>query len=62
MGVFWSETPGDGLSKIGPSNYGHGAARECNLKRGGQLHEQITQFCAPYHSYLLVVKSNYTPF
>ena len=47
MGVFWSETPGDGLSNIGPSNYGHGAARECNLKRGGQLHEQITHFMPP---------------
>ena len=44
MGVFGSETPGDRLSKIGPSNYGHGAARECNLKRGAILHEQITSF------------------
>ena len=47
MGVFGSETPGDRLSKIGPSNYGHGAARECNLKRGVQLHEQITDFMPP---------------
>ena len=44
MGVFGSGKPGDGLSKIGPSNYGPGAARECNLKRGVQLHEQITNF------------------
>ena len=47
MGVFWSEQPGDGLSKIGPSSYGHGAARECNLKRGVPLHEQITTFLSP---------------
>ena len=47
MGVFGSETPGNGLSKIVPSNYGHGDARECNLKRGVPLHEQITHFMPP---------------
>ena len=58
---FGAKQPGDGLSKIGPSSYGHGAARECNLKRGVRLHEQITILC-PLSFYLLVVRSNYTPF
>ena len=47
MGVFWSEKQGNGLSKIGPSSCSPGAARECNLKRGVPLHEQITDFMPP---------------
>ena len=62
MGVFGSETPGDGLSEIVPSNYGHGAARECNMKTGVPLHAQVTDFSVPYHLYLLVVRSSCAPF
>ena len=40
MGIFWSGKPGDGLSKIGPSNCSPGAARECALKTRVNAHAQ----------------------
>ena len=43
-GRLLERKPGDGLSKIGPSNCSPGAARECALKTRVNAHAQCANF------------------